>query len=161
MRSGLVHHTEGAGALLDFGAFEELTEGFVPTPSTPDPRTIQDALDAPDANKWRAAMDIKIENMRCLNVFKTVPRPPDMNIITPQWVFHWKFKNGALVKHKARLVARGFTQISGVDYNEVHLYAPVMRLESFRVLLSIAAWFFSQPSSIRRIGSLFTRRDRW
>ena len=52
-----------------------------------------------------------------------------------------KFENRALVKHKARLVARGFTQTSGVDYNEAHLYAPVMRLESFRILLSIAAWF--------------------
>ena len=112
-------------------------------------------------DEWRAAMDIEIENMRHLNVFKTVPRPPDTNIITPQWVFHRKFENGALVEHKAHLVARGFTQISGVDYNEAHLYAPVMRLESFRVLLSIAAWFFSRSSSIRRIGGLFTRIDRW
>ena len=142
-RSGLVRHTEGAGALLAFGAFEELTQVFVPTPSAPDPRTIRDALDAPDANEWRTAMDINIENMRRLSVFKTVPRPPDTNIITPRCVFHRKFKNGALVKHKARLVARSFTQVSGVDYNEAHLYAPVMRLESFRVLLSIAAWFFS------------------
>jgi hypothetical protein len=78
-------------------------------------------------------MDIKIENMRRLNVFKTVPRPPDTNIITPRWVFHRKFENCALVEHKARLVARGFTQISGVDYNEARLYAPVLR--------SIAAWF--------------------
>jgi Reverse transcriptase (RNA-dependent DNA polymerase) len=150
-----VRHTEGAGA------FEELTQAFVPTPSTPDPRTIRDALDAPDANDWHAVMDIEIENMRCLSVFKTVPRPPDMNTITPRWVFHRKFENGALVKHKVRLVARGFTQISGVDYNEAHLYAPVMRLESFRVRVSIAAWSFSRSSSIRRIGRLFTLGDRW
>ena len=136
-RSGLVRHTEGAGA------FEELTQAFVPTPSTPDPRTIRDALDALDAldaNDWHAVMDIEIVNMRRLSVFKTVPRPPNMNTITPRWVFHRKFENGALVKHKVRLVARGFTQISGVDYNEAHLYAPVMRLGSFRVLLSIALW---------------------
>ena len=44
----------------------------------------------------------------------------------------------SLNKHKTRLVARGFTQ---VDYNEAHLYAPVMRLEFFRILLTIAAWF--------------------
>ena len=86
-------------------------------------------------------MDIKIDNMRWLSVFKTVPHPPDTNIITLRWVFHRKFENGALVMHKARPVARRFTQISGVDYNEAHLYALVMRLESFRVLLSIAAWF--------------------
>ena len=139
-RSGLVRRSEGAGASLAFGAYE-IAQDFVPTPSTPDPQTIRDALDAPDANEWRAAMDIEIENMRRLNVFKTVSRPPDTNIITPRWVFHRKFENGALVKHKARLVARGFTQTSGVDYNEAHLYAPVMRLESFRILLSIAAWF--------------------
>jgi Reverse transcriptase (RNA-dependent DNA polymerase) len=47
----------------------------------------------------------------------------------------------SLVKHKARLVARGFTQIPGIDYNEAYLYAPVMRLESFRILISIAALF--------------------
>ena len=52
-----------------------------------------------------------------------------------------KFENGALVKHKARLVARGFTQVPGIDYNEAHLYAPVMRPESFRSLISIAALF--------------------
>ena len=127
--------------MLAFGAFEELTQSFVPTPSMPDPRTIRDALDAPDANEWRATMDIEIENIRRLNVVKTVPCPLDTNIITLRWVFHRNVENGALVRHKARLVARGFTQISGVDYNEARLYAPVIRLESFRVLLSITAWF--------------------
>ena len=140
-RSGLVRHAEGSGALLAFGAFEESSQAFKPTPSTPDPRTIQEALDAPDASDWIAAMDIEIENMRRLNVFTTVSRPPNTNIITPRWVFHRKFENGALTKHKARLVARGFTQVPGVDHSEAHLYAPVMRFESFRVLLTIAAWF--------------------
>jgi len=51
------------------------------------------------------------------------------------------FENGTLVKHKARLVVRGFTQVRGIDYNEAHLYAPVMRLEYFRSLVSIAAIF--------------------
>ena len=91
------------------------------TRSTPDPWTIRDAL---DANEWRAAMDIEIENMRHLSAFHTVPRPPDTNFITLRWVFHRKFENGALVKHKTCLVARGFTQVSGVGYNEEHLYAP-------------------------------------
>jgi Reverse transcriptase (RNA-dependent DNA polymerase) len=56
-------------------------------------------------------------------------------------VFHRKFEHGTLVKHKARLVARGFTQVSGVDYNEAHLYASVMRLETFRTLVALAALF--------------------
>jgi hypothetical protein len=86
-------------------------------------------------------MDVEINNMRRLNVYKVVPYPSDTNIITPRWVFHRKFEDGTLTKHKARLVARGFTQIAGIDYNEAHLYAPVMRLESFRLLASLAALF--------------------
>ena len=84
--SGVVRHAEGAGAPLAFVAFEEPTHSIIPTPSTPGPRAIRDALDAPDANEWRAAMDIKIEDMRRLTVFKTVLRPPDTNIINPRWV---------------------------------------------------------------------------
>ena len=142
---GKVHHYPAAstrsGLVRHFGAFDESSQAFKPTPSTPDPRTIQEALDTPDASDWIAAMDIEIENMRRLNVFTTVPRPPNTNIITLRWVFHRKFENGALTKHKARLVARGFTQVPGVDYSKAHLYAPVMRFESFRILLSIASWF--------------------
>ena len=116
MCSGLVHRL-GAGASLASGAFEELAQDLVPTPSAPDPRSIRDALDAPDANERHAAMDIEIENMCRLNVLKTVPCPPDTNTITSQWVFHQKFENGILIKYKVHLVGRGFIQVSGVDYS--------------------------------------------
>jgi len=56
-------------------------------------------------------------------------------------VYRRKFENGTFIKHKARLVARGFTQISGIDYHEAYLYPPVIRLESFRILISLAALF--------------------
>jgi hypothetical protein len=86
-------------------------------------------------------MDIEIENMHRFNIFTAVSGPLDTNIITPRWVFHRKFENGLLAKYKARVVAREFTQVSVVDYNKAHQYAPVMRLESFRALLLITAWF--------------------
>ena len=41
-----------------------------------------------------------------------------------------------MVRNKARLVAQGYTQIEGVDFDET--FAPVTKLESFRILLSIA-----------------------
>ena len=140
-RSGLVRNAGGAGALLAYGAFEGLEPAFVPTPATADPQTTREALKAPDANDWMAAMDAEIENMRRLNVFKEVPRPSNKNIITPIWVFRRKYENGTLIKHKARLVARRFTQVFGVDYHEAHLCAPIVRLETFRTLISIAALF--------------------
>jgi len=54
---------------------------------------------------------------------------------------HRKCENGTLAEHKARLVVRGFTQVSRVDYHKARLYAPVVHLGSFRALISIAALF--------------------
>ena len=110
-------------------------------PTTLDPQTTREAFRALNANDWKVAMDAEIDNMRRLNAFKEVPRSNGKNIITPKWVFRRKYENGSLTKHKARLVARGFTQVSGVDYREAHLCAQVVRLESFRVLISIATLF--------------------
>jgi len=57
-----------------------------------------------------------------------VPRPAEQNIIGTKWIF----KN----KTDARLVAQGYTHIEGVDFDET--FAPVARLESIRILLSVA-----------------------
>jgi hypothetical protein len=83
-RSGLVRRARGEGALIAFAAFGDLDHIFEPTPSTPDPQNIRDALNAPDANEWLAAMDLEIGNMRCFNVFREAVRPLDKNIITPK-----------------------------------------------------------------------------
>ena len=45
-------------------------------------------------------------------------------------------KNGVIVRNKARLVAQGFKQIEGIDFDET--FAPIARLESIRILLAIA-----------------------
>jgi hypothetical protein len=51
-----------------------------------------------------------------------------MNMIGIKWVFHDKQdKNGIVTRNKARLVAQGFTQVEGLDFEKT--YAPVARLE--------------------------------
>jgi len=97
-------------ALLAFGASEKL-----------DPQAARDTPNPHDANEWRVAMDIEIENMRRIRVSTAVPRPLNPNIITPRCVFHRKFENGLVAKHKART-----TQVPGVEYNDTNLYALVM-----------------------------------
>ena len=58
--------------------------------------------------------------------------------ISLKWVYKVKRdKHGAIVKHKARLIARGFVQHEGIDFEEV--FAPVARMESVRLLLALAA----------------------
>ena len=127
--------------MLAYMVFEVLEPVFTPMLTTPNPRTVCEALSEPDANEWTAAMDNEINNMRCLNVFKVVPRPKDHNVITPKWVFRRKFENGTLAKYKARLVAQGFTQIPSIDYHDAYLYTAVVRLESFHSLIAIVALF--------------------
>ena len=63
---------------------------------------------------------------------------PNTNVIGTKWVFHNKQnKNRVVTRNKARLVAQGFTQVEGLDFEET--YAPVVRLEAIRMLLAFAA----------------------
>lgn len=64
--------------------------------------------------------------------------PVGRKAISCKWVFKLKWKaDGDIDKYKARLVARGFSQTQGFDYNET--YAPVAKLTTLLILLSIAA----------------------
>lgn len=64
--------------------------------------------------------------------------PPGHKGVGLKWVYKLKRDtNGKIIKHKARLVARGYVQKQGIDYEEV--FTPVTRLETVRVLLALAA----------------------
>ena len=70
-------------------------------------------------------------------VWDLVPRPRDHPIIGTKWVFRNKSdENGTIVRNKARLVAQGYNQEEGIDYEET--FAPVARLESIRMLFAFA-----------------------
>jgi len=70
--------------------------------------------------------------------WELVDLPTDHHPITLKWVFKLKKdEKGAVTKHKARLVARGFVQQEGVDYDDA--FAPVAHMESVRVFLALAA----------------------
>ena len=62
-------------------------------------------------------------------------RPKDHNVIGTKWVFKNKQDNhGQVIRNKARLVAQGYSQVEGLDYDET--FAPVARLESIHILLA-------------------------
>ena len=103
-------------------------------------------VEAAQVREWKVAMDHEVEALVSRGTWTLVPRPADANIVTCKWVFTIKYHpDGTIAHHKARLVARGFTQAYGIDYTET--FSPVVRLNSVRVLLSLAvnqAWSLHQ-----------------
>ncbi|GJS01798.1 retrovirus-related pol polyprotein from transposon TNT 1-94 [Tanacetum coccineum] len=99
-----------------------------------DPKNINEALK--DEN-WVMAMQEELNQFKTNDVWELVPNPMDMTIIGTKWVYRNKLdENGVVTRNKARLVAQGYNQQEGIDYDET--YAPVARLESIRILLAYA-----------------------
>jgi hypothetical protein len=87
---------------------------------------------------WRAAMEQLLESVEKNKTWELVDLPADHCPITLKWVFKLKKdEKGAVTKHKARLVACGFAQQEGIDYNDV--FALVARMESVHVFLALVA----------------------
>ena len=79
-----------------------------------------------DWDKWKVAIEIEIASLYKRKVFLAImPTPFGILPVRYKWVFvHKRNENNEVVRHKARLVAQGFTQRPGVDLNET--YSPVM-----------------------------------
>ncbi|CAN1822216.1 Retrovirus-related Pol polyprotein from transposon TNT 1-94, partial [Linum perenne] len=87
--------------------------------------------------KWREAVQDEIKALEKNNTWSVVPLPHGKKTVDCKWIFTIKYKaDGSIERYKARLVARGFTQSYGIDYQET--FAPVAKLNTVRVLLSLA-----------------------
>ena len=103
-----------------------------------EPNTQKQAMAADDAERWREAIDEEMNALRRNETWTVVPRPNDRSIVGSRWVFKVKHDaEGSIERYKARVVAKGFSQIPGTDFEET--YAPVVRFDSLRLLLALAA----------------------
>lgn len=102
-----------------------------------DPQSFEEAMNCKDKKMWVKAMEEELESLIKNDVWTLVERP-NKNVVTSKWVLKIKRKpDGTIDRYKARLVARGFSQIYGIDYHET--YAPVASMTSIRMLLAYAA----------------------
>lgn len=103
-----------------------------------EPKSYQQAQTSPDWPQWKQAIDEELASLRENDVWEVVSRPANRRIVDCKWVFKIKTDSeGKLDRYKARLVARGFTQVPGDDFDET--FSPVVRYDSMRLLLAISA----------------------
>jgi hypothetical protein len=96
---------------------------------------IEDALRDP---YWVVAMQEELNNFTRNEVWHLVPRS-NQNVVGTKWVFRNKQdEHGVVTRNKAQLVAKGYSQVEGLDFDET--YAPIARLESIRILLACATY---------------------
>ncbi|GJS07841.1 retrovirus-related pol polyprotein from transposon TNT 1-94 [Tanacetum coccineum] len=100
-----------------------------------EPKTYKDAL---TQACWIEAMQEELNEFERLEVWELVPRPDKVMVITLKWIYKVKLDElGGILKNKARLVARGYRQEEGIDFEES--FALVARLEAIRIFLAFAA----------------------
>jgi len=98
-----------------------------------EPKTIEEALRDAD---WIIAMQEELNNFSRNQVWTLKERPTDARVIGIKWVFH-NNNQGKVVRNKAWLVAKGFSQVEGLDFGET--FTLVARLEAIRILLAYAS----------------------
>ncbi|PLW16428.1 hypothetical protein PCANC_18978 [Puccinia coronata f. sp. avenae] len=113
-------------------------KGAAAGPEINTPKTWRQLLKSPTKQKWLKAADEEFSLLLGMGTWRLVPRPAKRKIIKSKWVFKVKrHADNSIQKLKARLVAMGFNQVQGVDYDE--FFAPTLRQETFRLVCSILA----------------------
>ncbi|KAJ1580805.1 hypothetical protein NDA12_006938 [Ustilago hordei] len=99
--------------------------------------TLKEALAGDDAQQWQEAIRKELDGLEAMGTWEIVDVPPNTRLVDSKIVLRLKLDaDGIPVRHKARLVARGFTQREGIDFEET--FAPVAPLSAIRALLSLA-----------------------
>jgi transposase InsO family protein len=108
------------------------------TSSNFEPKSLKEALELPDSDKWIDAALNEIKSLLDNKTWDIVPLPAGKGAIGSRWVFKIKKKSdGSIERYKGRLVAKGFLQKEGIDYTET--FAPTVRLSAVRTVLALAA----------------------
>ncbi len=114
-------------------------EEFVNLISLPDtPSSYKQAITSPEKEKWDDAMKKELKALEQQRTWDLVPRLKGMFVVRSKWVYKIKLdEHGSIERYKARVVAIGFTQTYGKDFDET--FSPVLHATTRRLLFSLAA----------------------
>ena len=100
-----------------------------------EPYSFEEAVEDP---AWVDAMVEEYDSIVRNCAWEIVPRSEGKSVVGLRWIYKVRHAaDGSIEKQKGRFVARGFSQIEGIDYEET--FAPVARYSSIRTILSLSA----------------------
>ena len=115
--------------LKNFEGFEEALLAETSDVEALEPRMLAEAKRRPDWLLWEKAINEELATLKKARTWRLETPPSEANMIGSKWVFKAKKDAvGNIAHYKARLVAQGFSQIGGVNYNNT--YAPVAKMAS-------------------------------
>jgi hypothetical protein len=86
---------------------------------------------------WQDSMTEEYQSIMKNDVWDIVPRPEGKSVVTSKWIYKIKYAaDGSFEKYKARFVAKGFSQVEGIDYKET--FAHVARYTSIHTIIALA-----------------------
>jgi hypothetical protein len=119
---------------------EKLDEGFDDGGAVNEPKSYHQAMRSKQKPHWMRAMEKELNSHEKNDTWTFIEPnqlPTGAYVVDSKWVFKLKRNpDQSIKKYKARLVARGFTQRPGLDFDET--YAPVVKFTTLRVMLAIA-----------------------
>ncbi|GKV24576.1 hypothetical protein SLEP1_g34169 [Rubroshorea leprosula] len=102
-----------------------------------EPKTFKEAC---QFSEWRSAMVDEFSALLKNNTWSLVPRPSTVNVVGSKWVYRIKQKDdGSIERFKARLVAQGFTQQQGIDYDDT--FSLVVKPVTIQTVLALAVMY--------------------
>ncbi|CAI7803616.1 unnamed protein product [Closterium sp. NIES-53] len=106
--------------------------------AVPEPKTLAEALSGPEAEKWKQSVKEEYDSLLENETWELCELPPGTKAISSKLIFRHKYgPDGELTRYKSRLVAKGFQQTEGKDFDEI--FAPVGKGTTLRVMLGMAA----------------------
>ena len=101
-------------------------------------KTYDEAMASSDAAEWLATCKEKMQTWKDLDVYDIIPQLKGHKVIGSKWVFRVKQgPDSTIQKHKAHIVTQGFTQIKGVDFDQ--MFTPVAKFSSLHTIFALAA----------------------
>ena len=104
-------------------------------------------MSSDQSSKWLKAMEDEMKSLNANKVWDLKIIPKGAKIVGCKWVYKTKLDSqGNIERYKARLMAKGFTQREGIDYNET--FSPVSCKDSFRIIMALG-WHITIWNYIR------------